>query len=143
MWKKVHSILRARFVYTTSEIIRIHKTTVLSALEMKLPTIIHASRTSLDKVQDTFLHKLGITSTIAASEHRLLPITTKCDITALVFLFKIAKRQCSPIILKLFEVNDDGSLNYNIPTNGNRHNRLVLKRSIMGYTNRFNNMMEV
>ena len=42
---------------------------------------LHAGqRKSLDKVQDYFTHILGITSTEAATQHRLLPITTKCDI---------------------------------------------------------------
>ena len=83
---KLRTILRTRRFYTDADLVILYKAHLLSFLEYRTPTIYHATRAvlrRLDAVQTRFLKDIGVDEVTALIEFHLAPLSTRRDIAML------------------------------------------------------------
>ena len=83
---RIRTILRAQRFHTVAELVHLYKSQVLSYLEYRTVAIYHSCDTHLahlDRVQNGFLRKIGITAEQALLEFNLAPLSTRRDMAML------------------------------------------------------------
>ena len=83
---KMKSLLRTRRFYCDGELVLLYKSHLLSFLEYRTPSVYHAWRDvlgRLDNVQQRFLRDVGISDLAALMEFNLAPLSTRRDIAML------------------------------------------------------------
>ena len=145
---KCTAILRTSSYYSVKELLNQFKTHVLCLLEGSSCAVFHASNThlqSLDRVQTSFVEKLGLGESEAFLAHNLAPLTLRRDIAALGFLHKIVLGIAHPAIVALFPMASPSRYS------SRRHSKqfvdqiraedtLVLRRSLFGMCSVYNRL---
>ena len=151
---KVKALLRSRRFYSTNDMIRQYKTHVLCRLELNSAGFYHASDTALDpleRLQDSFLQKLGLTREEGFLYYNLAPLTTRRDIAMLGLLFKCAFGLAHPDLQKLFPRSPGVTHGYTTRLQDGRHSsqleegrpgthHSLLRRSAFGLTRVWNRL---
>ena len=84
-WKLV-TLLRSRRFFTEGQLVQQYKTHVLPFPEHSAPAVYHATTALLDvldRVQTTFLRRLGLTEEEALERYSLAPLGTRRDVAML------------------------------------------------------------
>ena len=83
---KLRTLLRSQRFFSEQEMVQQYKSHILSFLEFATPALYHATKTDLeplDRVQDAFLRRLGLTAVQALEKYRLAPLSTRRDVALL------------------------------------------------------------
>ena len=90
---KLRTLIRTRRFYTDADLVVLYKTHLLSFLEYRTPTVYHATRgclRRLDAVQSGFLKDIGVEEVTALVEFHLAPLSTRRDIAMLGLIHRTA-----------------------------------------------------
>ena len=85
----------------------LYKSRVLSYLEYRTPAVYHATDTvlsPLNRLQNTFLRRLGVDQVTVLMEFRLAPLATRRDIAMLGLIHRAALRKGPPHFWKFFRL---------------------------------------
>ena len=102
---KVKAILATRNYYSLSDMMQQYKSHALCHLESSCCAIYHAAQThlnTLDAIQESFVHELGLTHQDAFLEFNLAPLNLRRDIAVLGLLHKIQLGEAHPDFNSLF-----------------------------------------
>ena len=102
---RLRSILRARWHFTTPELVRLYKSLVLSYIESGVSGYYHGAPSVLaciDRVQKRFLREVGLTETEALLDFRLAPLVSRRDMAILGFLHRVNLGLVSTQVRDLF-----------------------------------------
>ena len=102
---KLSALIKLRRFYSTPELISLHKTHVLSVLELPTPAVYHVTDTvllNLDKVQKRFLREVGLTAELALRNYGLAPLSTRRDIALLGLIHRTVLDEGVPHFAKWF-----------------------------------------
>ena len=83
---KLRTLLKSQRFFTEAELVKQYKSHILPFLEFATPAVYHATPTALEpleRVQRTFLHKLGLTAETALAKYHLAPLCTRRDMALL------------------------------------------------------------
>jgi hypothetical protein len=96
---KLKTLLRTSKFYNDSELVLLYKSHLLSAIEYKTPSIYHARRVDLvrlDSVQQKFLRETGVDELTALRQFSLAPLSTRRDIAMLGMIHRTVLRKGPP-----------------------------------------------
>ena len=80
---KLRAVFRARRFFTTAQLVQQYKSHVLPFLEHSTPAVYHATSSllqTLDRVQKTFLRRVGLIEEQALKDFNLAPLSTRRDV---------------------------------------------------------------
>ena len=102
---KLRILLRAQRYFSMEQLMIQYKTHILPFLEHSTPALYHATDTLLstvDRVQKTFLRRVGLTEEAAFLDHNLLPLSTRRDIAMLGVVHRTVLGEGPPHFQKWF-----------------------------------------
>ena len=107
---KVRRLLRAKRFFTRKELVMQFKSHIWGTVEAVTPALYHAAPSTLrklDRVQESFVERIGLTERDAMLWFGLHPLRTRRDIAMLGVLYKCAHGIAHPDLLELFPRNAD------------------------------------
>jgi hypothetical protein len=128
---KLRMLIRTRRFYSDGDLVSLYKAHLLSYLEYRTPSVYHARREALeklDRVQSRFLADLGIPEVEALLQFNLAPLSTRRDIAMLGLLHRTILGKGPSHFTEFFRVGADGKL---VTTSLRRMGPLA-KRSALG-----------
>ena len=102
---KARRLLRARRFFSQRDLITQFKTHIWGLVESVTPALYHAAPTVLakiDRIQSSFVAKLGLTDRDAFLRHGLHPLCLRRDVAMLGVLYKCAHGKAHPDLSELF-----------------------------------------
>ena len=96
---KLRTLERSAAYHYDTQLVKLYKARVLGYVEYRTAAVYHATDTVLkllDKLQDSFLQKLGIAPLEALMEFNLAPLATRRDIAMLGLVHRAALRKGPP-----------------------------------------------
>ena len=102
---KLRTLLRAKRFFTTPQLVAQYKSHVLPFVEHSTPAVYHAISSvldTLDRVQKTFLRRLGLTEAEALTEYNLAPLRTRRDVAMLGVVHRTVLGESPPHFSKWF-----------------------------------------
>ena len=88
---KLRTLLRSRRFFSEAQLVKQYKAHVLPFVEHSTPAVYHAAETLLsvlDRLQVTFLRRIGLTEEEALLRYNLAPLSTRRDIAMLGVLHR-------------------------------------------------------
>ena len=150
---KLRTLLRAQRYFSMEQLMIQYKTHILPFLEHSTPALYHATDTLLstvDRVQKTFLRRVGLTEEAAFLDHNLLPLSTRRDIAMLGVVHRTVLGEGPPHFQKwFFSRRWSRPLNTRLATKEHRyqlHDYLggthteLLRRTALGLPRVYNNL---
>ena len=110
---KLRTLERSVGYHRDAELVKLYKARVLGYVEYRTPAVYHATDTvlaPLNKLQDSFLRKLGITPLEALMEFRLAPLETRRDMAMLGLVHRAALRKGPPQFWQYFCADETNSI---------------------------------
>ena len=102
---KLRTLLRSKRFFTTPQLVQQYKSHVLPFLEHSTPALYHATDTllqTLDRVQKTFLRRVGLTEEEALKNYNLAPLSTRRDVAMLGVVHRSVLGKGPPSFQKWF-----------------------------------------
>ena len=105
---KLRTLARSASYHNDAQLVNLYKARVLGYVEYRTAAVYHATDTVLappNRLQDSFLRRLGVEPLEALMEFRLAPLATRRDMAMLGLVHRAALRQGPPQFWEFFTVN--------------------------------------